>query len=144
MSELEKKKTGYLSTTSHTDPFEEYANAIVARGKFLKFVKGDFFAGKERPGQNPVIVLGASSYMHADRTIGRVYVPVLNKVVDWVPTDGNNAPNEPPDTTSPPDTPPGSSPSDTPTAAKSEPAKSEMTKTKSAAAKPAGATKSRF
>ena len=47
MSEIEKKKTGCLSTTDHTNPFEEYGNAVAARGKFLKFNKGDFLAGKE-------------------------------------------------------------------------------------------------
>src|SRR5262249_32776448 len=70
MSELEKKKTGYLSTTSHTDPFEEYANAIVARGKFLKFVKGDFFAGKE----NEEIPLGTKFVaLMAQLTVGWIH-----------------------------------------------------------------------
>lgn len=42
--------------------------------------------GKERrlrPGQLPLVELGASSYMHPDKSIGKVHTPVL-KVVGWV------------------------------------------------------------
>jgi hypothetical protein len=60
--------------------------------------------GKEmrrRPDQDPVIALDASSYQHRERSIGRVHVPVLNKIVDWVDKDGGdssggNGSNEPP------------------------------------------------
>src|SRR5262249_24197401 len=58
-------------------------------------------AMRQRPDQDPVIELDVGSYLHRDRSIGRVKYPVLNKIVGWVPKDsgdgsGGDAPSEPP------------------------------------------------
>ena len=101
---------------------------------------------RQRPDQDPVIALDASSYMHRDPRIGRVHVPVLNNIVGWVAKDdggsGGDAPNEPP---------PQSPPSDTtakPAAASSAPnsavAKPAAGATKRAATKPAAGARPRF
>jgi hypothetical protein len=88
---------------------------------------------RQRPDQDPVIELDASSYMHRDPRIGRVHVPVLNKIVDWVAKDGgdnsgSDAPNEPP-------------PQSPPSTTTAKPAAASST-TKPAVAKPAaGVTK---
>jgi hypothetical protein len=91
-------------------------------------------AMRQQPDQDPVIALDASSYLHRDRSIGRVHVPVLNNIVGWVAKDGNDtsggdAPSEPPQ--SPPSGTTG------------KPAAASST-TKPAATKPAAGTKPRF
>jgi hypothetical protein len=112
---------------------------------------------RQRPDENPVIALDASSYLHRDRSIGRVHVPVLNNIVDWVAKDddddsGGDAANEPPwspssDTTAssasrPAATEPAAaSPATKPAATKSTTASST---TKPAAAKPIAGAQSRF
>jgi hypothetical protein len=40
---------------------------------------------RQRPGQYPVIILGVSSYMHSNRTLGRIKYPTF-EIKDWVPT----------------------------------------------------------
>lgn len=42
--------------------------------------------GRMRPGQLPLVELGASYFMHSDSKIGKVHTPVL-KVVGWVDGD---------------------------------------------------------
>ena len=101
---------------------------------------------RQQPDQNPVIALDASSYLHRDRSVGRVHVPVLNNIVGWVAKDsddgsGGDAPTEPP--RSPPsDTtakPAAASSATNPPAAKPAPGA-----TKPVATKPAAGAKSRF
>jgi hypothetical protein len=48
---------------------------------------------RQHPNDDPVLELDSSSYLHPDRSIGRVQTPVL-KVVDWIKKDGDTA--EPP------------------------------------------------
>ena len=44
-------------------------------------------AMRQRPNEWPIITLGAGSYPHKDKHIGRVKYPVF-EVVDWAPKDG--------------------------------------------------------
>jgi hypothetical protein len=56
-------------------------------------------AKRQYPDQYPIIELGADSYQHRDKSIGRVKVPVF-KLVGWTDKNGPNgaalAPTEPP------------------------------------------------
>jgi hypothetical protein len=44
---------------------------------------------RQHPDENPVIELDSSSYVHPDRSIGRVKTPIL-KIVSWVGKDGES------------------------------------------------------
>lgn len=102
---------------------------------------------RQRPDQDPVIGLDASSYMHRNSRIGRVDVPVLNNIVDWIAKDGgdtsgSDAPDEPPPQSPPSDT--TVKPAVTSSVPNSAATKPAAGATKPAATKPAAGARPRF
>jgi hypothetical protein len=63
---------------------------------------------RQHPDEDPLIELDASSYLHPEKTIGRVKVPVF-KLVGWIDKNGPNSAN---DAAPAPSEPPKSPPSD--------------------------------